>query len=342
MTFRPSHVLVTGGAGFIGSAYVRQTMAADPDRRVTVLDTLTYAGSLDNLDAVRDDPRFRFVQGDIADADVVRECLAGGVDAVLNFAAESHVDRSIQDAGQFVTTDVYGAYVLLAESLAAGVARFLQVSTDEVYGEVATGASCEDDPLLPRSPYAASKAGGELLARAYFVTHGLPVLITRGSNTFGPRQYPEKLVPLFITNALQGLPLPVYGDGLQVRDWIYVDDHCAGIERVLTDGEPGLAYNIGGEHPLTNLQITEGILARTGRGRELIRHVEDRKGHDRRYALDCTRLHALGWAPRHGFEEALTATVDWYREHEAWWRARRNSADFAGHYRRTYQQTEAM
>lgn len=336
--FTPRHMLVTGGAGFIGSAYVRLALAARPARRVTVLDKLTYAGNLANLDDVREDGRLTFVRGDIADVQLVRRCLQG-VDTVVNFAAESHVDRSIQDSGQFVLTDVYGVQVLLAESLAAGVERFLQVSTDEVYGDIPAGASREDDPLRPRSPYAASKAGGELLARAYCITHGLPVVITRGSNTFGPRQYPEKLVPLFITNAIDGQPVPVYGDGLQVRDWLYVEDHCAGIERALTHGESGAAYNVGGDHPLTNLEITRQILALCGRGAGLIRHVTDRKGHDRRYALDSSRLAALGWRPAHRFEDALAATVAWYRAHEAWWRAIRGSGDFAEHYRRTYSTT---
>ena len=341
-TYRPEHLLVTGGAGFIGSAYVRMALAAEPKRRVTVLDKLTYAGSLSNLEEVRAEPRFRFVQGDIADPEAVRACLYE-VDAVVNFAAESHVDRSILEAGQFVQTDVYGVYVLLQASLDAGsVRRFVQVSTDEVYGEVASGQSREDDPLLPRSPYAASKAGGELLARSYYVTHGLPVLITRGSNTFGPRQYPEKLVPLFITNATDGREVPVYGDGLQVRDWIYVDDHCAAIERVLLEGVPGQAYNAGGGYPLTNLEITRQILALCGRGPELIRHVQDRKGHDRRYAIDCARLQALGWQPRHSFEQALAQTVSWYGEHAGWWRAIRGSADFVGHYQRTYKPAAAQ
>ena len=338
--YRPEHLLVTGGAGFIGSAYVRLALAADPRRRVTVLDKLTYAGSLANLEEVRADHRFRFVQGDIADSGAVRTCL-DGVDAVVNFAAESHVDRSIQQAGQFVQTDVYGVYVLLQASLEAGVRRFVQVSTDEVYGEVAVGESREDDPLLPRSPYSASKAGGELLARSYQITHGLPVLITRGSNTFGPRQYPEKLVPLFITNAMDGRELPVYGDGLQVRDWLYVDDHCAAIERVLLDGVPGQAYNAGGGYPLTNLEITRQILALCDRGLELIRHVQDRKGHDRRYAIDCAKLRTLGWQPRHSFEAALAETVTWYEAHQGWWRGIRSSEDFAGHYQRTYQPAQA-
>lgn len=329
------HLLVTGGAGFIGSAYTRLVLASSPTRQVTVLDKLTYAGNLANLAEVRDHPRFRFIQGDIADAGLVRESLQG-VDAVVNFAAETHVDRSIQDASSFVLTDVYGLHILLAAALAASVRRFVQVSTDEVYGDVETGASLESAPLLPRSPYAASKAGGELLARAYAITHGLDVVITRGSNTFGPRQYPEKLVPLFITNALDGKPVPVYGDGLQVRDWLAVEDHCTGIDAVLRRGQFGMAYNLGGGHPLTNLHMTEHILQLCGRGPDLIRHVTDRKGHDRRYAIDCARAHALGWRPERPFAEALADTVAWYREHEEWWRPIRESAGFSDHERLTY------
>ena len=334
-----THILVTGGAGFIGSMFVHRALAAWPACRVTVLDKLTYAGNLANLQDVADNTRLQFVQGDIADRSVVTRCLEG-VDAVVNFAAETHVDRSIQDAASFVLTDVYGLQVLLAAAHEAGIARFVQVSTDEVYGDIEVGASRESDPLQPRSPYAASKAGGELLARSYWITHQFPVLITRGSNTFGPRQYPEKLIPLFITNALDGQPVPVYGDGQQVRDWISAEDHCAGIETVLLHGEPGEAYNVGGGNPRTNLEITTQILALCGRGPELIRHVADRKGHDRRYALDSAKLRSLGWRPGHSFAEALAATVEWYRTHEDWWRPLRGSQEYAEHYQRTYQGTE--
>jgi dTDP-glucose 4,6-dehydratase len=336
--FTPRHVLVTGGAGFIGSAYVHLCLAATPIRRVTVLDKLTYAGNLANLREVAGDPRFRFLQGDIQDGTVVQQALEG-VDAVVNFAAETHVDRSIQDAGSFVLTDVYGLHVLLSAATEHGVARFVQVSTDEVYGHVETGESLESDLLRPRSPYAASKAGGDLLALAYQITHGLNVLVTRGSNTFGPRQYPEKMMPLFITNALDGQPVPVYGDGQQVRDWIAVEDHCAGIDTVLIHGVPGEIYNLGGGYPLPNLQVTEQILALCGRGPELIRHVPDRKAHDRRYSINTAKLRALGWRPRHDFGAALADTVRWYREHEDWWRSIRESASFADHYQRTYRQT---
>ncbi|HVA88285.1 MAG TPA: dTDP-glucose 4,6-dehydratase [Chloroflexota bacterium] len=335
--FEAEHLLVTGGAGFIGSTYVRACLAANPTRRITILDKLTYAGNLANLTEVLDDPRITFVQGDIADPIIVRHTLEG-VDTVVNFAAETHVDRSIQDAGSFVLTDVYGLQVLLNTALTAGVRRFVQISTDEVYGDIETGASIESDPLLPRSPYAASKAGGELLARAYAITHGLNLVITRGSNTFGPRQHPEKLAPLFITNALDGKPVPVYGDGLQVRDWIAAEDHCAGIEAVLRRGTAGEAYNLGGGHPLTNLTITRHILELCGRGPELIRHVRDRKAHDRRYAIDCGKAHALGWRPTRPFTEALAETVTWYQEHQDWWRPILESRAFTEHVRNTYEE----
>ena len=335
--FKAEHLLITGGAGFIGSTFVRKSLAAYPTRRITILDKLTYAGNLANLSGILDDPRLTFVLGDIADPVAVRTCLEG-VDTIVNFAAETHVDRSIQDAGSFVLTDVYGLQVLLNAALTAGVRRFVQISTDEVYGDIESGASMESDPLLPRSPYAASKAGGELLARSYAITHGLNVVITRGSNTFGPRQHPEKLVPLFITNALDGKPLPVYGDGLQVRDWIAVEDHCAGIEVVLRRGAVGEAYNIGGSHPLPNLTITEQILTLCGRGPELIRHVRDRKAHDRRYALDCQKARVLGWTPTRPFAEALAQTVAWYRDNEDWWRPILESSAFVEHVRQTYEE----
>lgn len=333
--FIPQHVLVTGGAGFIGSAYVRLALAATPSRRVTVLDSLTYAGNLENLAEVRDDPRLTFIHGDITDPAIVAHAVQG-VDAVVNFAAESHVDRSIQDAVSFVQTNVVGVQVLLAASLAAGVQRFVQVSTDEVYGDIESGFSREDDQLAPRSPYSASKAGGELLARSYFTTHALPVMITRGSNTFGPRQHPEKFMPLCITNAFDALPLPLYGDGLQVRDWLFVDDHCAAIDCVLRRGAAGDAYNVGGGNPLPNIETAGRILELCDRGPELIRYVADRKGHDRRYAVDCAKIHALGWRTALSFGDALAQTVDWYRMHQDWWRNTRDSGEFNAHYQRTY------
>jgi dTDP-glucose 4,6-dehydratase len=327
-------LLVTGGAGFIGSAFVRNVLDSDPDAELTVLDKLTYAGNLENLAPVADNPRFRFVRGDVGDAQLVAPLVAE-VDAIVNFAAETHVDRSILDAGSFIDTDVRGTWVLLEAARRAGTPRFVQVSTDEVYGEVAEGASLEADPLAPRSPYAASKAGGDLMVQAYATTHGLPVAITRGSNTIGPYQYPEKVVPLFVTNALEGLPLPVYGDGGALRDYLYVDDHCRGIEQVLRNGQPGEAYNVGGGNQIDTIQLGTAILNLLGKPRDLLEFVPDRPGHDRRYCLDTSKLRRLGWAPRYDFERALAATVRWYVENPGWWK-KLKSGEYREWYRRNY------
>ena len=327
-------MLVTGGAGFIGSAFVRRTLARHPDVHVTVLDKLTYAGNLANLAPVADDPRYRFVQGDINDAPLVDE-LAGTVDAIVNFAAESHVDRSIEEPDAFIQTDVHGTFTLLEAARRHQHERYLQVSTDEVYGNVPTGSSLETDGLRPRSPYSASKAGGDLLVQAYHTTYGVPAVITRASNNFGPYQYPEKVIPLFVTNAIDGEPLPLYGDGQQIRDWLYVDDHCDAIELVLSSGEPGEIYNVGGGNELANLDLTRRILELTGRDLSLVRRVPDRPGHDRRYSVDWGKLRDLGWEPAHGFEEALASTVAWYREREDWWRPLK-SGDYLDYYRRQY------
>ena len=335
MALRLRHLLVTGGAGFIGSAFVRQRLQADPEIRITVLDKLTYAGSEENLGEARDDPRLRFVRGDICDRETV-ERLAQEADATVNFAAESHVDRSLMDAGTFVQTDVYGTYVLLEAARKFRHARFLQVSTDEVYGHVKSGRSREQDPLLPRSPYSATKAAAELLARAYHVSFEVPVLISRGCNTYGPYQFPEKIVPLFITNALSDLPLPIYGDGSAVRDYLYVDDHVAAIARVLWKGEPGEAYNIGTGREISGVEVANAVLRLCDRPAGLRRFVRDRPGHDYRYALDTRAMRPLGWQPAHSFEEGLRVTVDWYRSHEEWWR-RRKSPEFWDFYRRNYQ-----
>ncbi|MHB1133834.1 MAG: dTDP-glucose 4,6-dehydratase [Chloroflexota bacterium] len=328
-------VLVTGGAGFIGSEFVRYCLAQHPDYRVVVLDKLTYAGNLDNLLPVAQNPRYLFVQGDIGDAKLVAPLVAEA-DAIVNFAAETHVDRSLLDPGSFINTDVYGVHVLL-EALrgAGGKARFLQVSTDEVYGSVAEGSSVESDQLWPRSPYSASKAGGELMAQAYFETYGLHVVITRGSNTYGPYQYPEKVIPLFVTNALENQPLPLYGDGLNVRDWLYVTDHCAAIDLVLHEGHAGEAYNVGGGNERTNLFVTETILDMLGKPQSLIKHVADRPGHDRRYSLNCDKVMRLGWQPRHDFLAALRETVDWYANNDWWWRKLR-SGEYLDYYRQNY------
>jgi dTDP-glucose 4,6-dehydratase len=330
----PAHLLVTGGAGFIGSNFARRVLGRSPEASVTVLDKLTYAGNLANLADLEGDPRFRFVRGDINDAALVDE-LADGVDAIVNFAAESHVDRSIESPDAFIQTDVHGTFVLLEAARRHGHARYLQVSTDEVYGDVPEGSSAEADPVRPRSPYSASKAAADLLVHAYHVTYGLHVNITRASNNFGPYQYPEKVIPLFVTNALDGEPLPLYGDGQQIRDWLYVDDHCDAILTVLARGEPGEIYNVGGGNELTNLELTRRILELLDRPMSLVRSVADRPGHDRRYSVDCGRLRSLGWEPAHSFVDALAATVAWYREREDWWRPLK-SGEYLDYYRRQY------
>jgi dTDP-glucose 4,6-dehydratase len=327
-------LLVTGGAGFIGSAFVRRLLSREDAPSVTVLDKLTYAGNLANLAEVADHPRYRFVEGDIADASVV-DALAAEADAIVNFAAESHVDRSIDEPGAFLQTDVIGTFVLLEAARRHEHERFVQVSTDEVYGHVESGHTDEDATLRPRSPYAASKAGGDLIAGAYFTTYGLPVCITRSSNNFGPYQYPEKVIPLFVTNAIDDEPLPLYGDGLQVRDWLYVEDNCAAIELVLERGEPGSTYNVGGGTELTNLELTRAILGLLDKPESLIRSVPDRPGHDRRYAVDASRIRALGWAPEHDFADALAETVRWYRDRQDWWRPLKDG-EYLEFYRRQY------
>ncbi len=320
-------VLVTGGAGFIGSHFVKRLVRAGED--VVVLDKLTYSGNLANLDGVEHD----FVEGDICDGDAVAEA-AAGCDAIVNFAAETHVDRSILGPAEFIATDVLGTQVLLDWARHAG-ARLVQVSTDEVYGDLeAGGRSGEDDPLRPSSPYSASKAGGDLQVLAYVRTYGVDACITRGANTYGPNQYPEKLIPLFVTNALDGEPLPVYGDGRQVREWLYVEDHCAGVEHVLRHAAPGEVYNVGGDER-ENLEITRRILELTGADESLVRHVSDRPGHDRRYALDDSKLRELGWSPRWSLETGLPATVDWYRDNRAWWEPIKSGA-FRDYYAQQY------
>jgi dTDP-glucose 4,6-dehydratase len=324
-------LLVTGAAGFIGSHYVRTLLSGGyvgyENAEVTVYDKLTYAGNLENLAPVADDPRYRFVQGDILDGSLLDEVLPGH-DAVLNFAAESHVDRSIHGAADFVTTNAVGVQVLLDACLRAGIPRVVQVSTDEVYGSIADGSFREGDPLEPNSPYSAAKAGGDLIARAYHVTHRLDVSITRCTNNYGPYQYPEKVIPLFVTNLLDGLKVPLYGDGLNVRDWLHVDDHCRGIQLVLQRGHAGEIYNIGGGVELTNRELTERLLETCGRDWDsAVDYVEDRKGHDRRYSLNDDKIRReLGYAPQVEFTEGLAATVQWYRDNEAWWRPLKEKA----------------
>jgi dTDP-glucose 4,6-dehydratase len=327
-------LLITGGAGFIGSEFVRLTLAEHAEDSVTVLDKLTYAGNERNLDPVRDDPRFRFVKGDIADPEVVRG-LAGECDVVVNFAAESHVDRSLEEPGQFILTDVYGTYVLLEAARSAGHARFLQVSTDEVYGDVGEGRSREGDPLRPRSPYSASKAGGELLVQAYRASYGFPAIVTRGSNTYGWYQYPEKIIPLFVTNALEDKPLPIYGDGTAVRDYIFVEDHCRGIDTALRAGSPGEDYNIGAGGEVNGLAVAGTVLRLLAKPESLKQFVRDRPGHDRRYALESSKLRGLGWQPRVSFDAGMERTVAWYVANQEWWRPLKNG-DFWEFYRRNY------
>jgi dTDP-glucose 4,6-dehydratase len=316
-------LLVTGGAGFIGSHYVRSALQGTypglADATVVVLDKLTYAGNRANLAEVEASPRLRFVHGDICDAGLVDELMAE-VDQVVHFAAESHVDRSIAGATDFVVTNVVGTQTLLDGALRHGVEKFVHVSTDEVYGSIDEGSWTEDEPLLPNSPYSASKASSDLLARAYHRTHGLPVNITRCSNNYGPYQYPEKVIPLFVTNLMDGEQVPLYGDGLNVRDWLHVDDHCRGIELVRDGGRPGEVYNIGGGTELTNRELTELLVEASGKDWSSVRPVEDRKGHDRRYSVDIAKISSeLGYAPQVPFEQGLADTVQWYRDHRDWW-----------------------
>ncbi len=329
-------LLITGGAGFIGSNFVHHILDKYADYKVVVYDKLTYAGNLDNLRDVADDPRYRFVRGDICDMEhldqVVRE---HAIDNIVNFAAETHVDRSILEPGSFIRTDVYGTHVLLEAVRKFGLERIVHISTDEVYGSVLEGSSVETDRLLPNSPYSASKAGGDLMCRAYHATYGVPVVITRGSNNFGPYQYPEKVIPLFITNALDDKPLPLYGDGLNVRDWLYVLDHCEAIDLMLHKGQDGENYNVGSDNELTNLRLTEMILELTGKPKSLVEFVEDRPGHDRRYSLDSTKIRQLGWRPRHDFAEALEGTVRWYSENRWWWE-KIKSGEYTGYYEQQY------
>ena len=327
-------LLVTGGAGFIGSNFARYILHRYPDDQVTVLDKLTYAGNPQNVADLHADTRFTFVHGDIADAGLV-DPLVAEADAVVNFAAETHVDRSILDAGAFIETDVRGTWVLLEAARRARLGRFIQVSTDEVYGQVPTGESKETDPLAPRSPYAASKAGGDLMVLAYRATYGMPVMITRGSNNIGPYQFPEKVVPVFVTNAIDDRPLPIYGDGGALRDYIYVTDHCAGIDTVLRRGTPGEVYNVGAGNEINTVVLARAILSRLGKPESLMQFVPDRPGHDRRYAVDCSKLESLGWVPEYTFEMALNMTVDWYAQNESWWRPLK-SGEYLEYYQRNY------
>lgn len=330
-------VLVTGGCGFIGSNFIRHLLETDPTAAVINFDCLTYAGNPANLADLAQSERYRFVKGDITDRDAVRQTMATGVEAVINFAAESHVDRSIHDSGPFVRTNVLGTQILLDAAREFGVPRFLQISTDEVFGSLGPeGFFTEETPLAPNSPYAASKAAADLLVRSAVHTFGLPAVITRCSNNYGPYQFPEKIIPLFITNLLRDEPVPVYGDGLNVRDWIHVRDHCAAIDLVWRHGRPGEVYNIGGRCERTNLQLTHDLLEAVGKPRSLIRYVKDRPGHDRRYAIDSSKIEReLGWRPRVPFAEGLRDTVRWYRDNVDWVNGVRTGA-YLTYYERQY------
>jgi dTDP-glucose 4,6-dehydratase len=331
------NVLVTGGAGFIGSNFVRYAIAAHADWRVTTLDKLTYAGRVENLEGLLDHPRHELIKGDIADPSVAAP-LVQQSDLVVHFAAETHVDRSIANAGDFITTDVFGTFVLLeAARQARALRRFVQISTDEVYGSVAEGSSRETDELRPRNPYSASKAGADRLAYSYWATYQVPVVITRASNNYGPYQFPEKIIPLFITNALDDRPLPLYGDGLNERDWLHVLDHCRAIDLLIERGTPGEVYNVGGGNHVRNMDLTRRILQLLGRPESLITPVADRPGHDRRYSLDSSKLLAVGWRPQIAFDQGLADTVAWYRQHESWWRPIKDQdAEFRRYYQGQY------
>ncbi len=333
-------VLVTGGAGFIGSNFIRYVLSRHPDWEITNLDKLTYAGNLDSLRDVDSCPRYLFVKGDIANRKVVDKVLKQGFDVIVNFAAESHVDRSIIDSSPFIKTNVQGTQVLLEGARQHGVKLFLHISTDEVYGSLGTeGKFTEESPLLPNSPYAASKAAADCLCRAYYRTYGLPVIITRCSNNYGPFQFPEKLIPLVITNALEDKSIPIYGNGLNVRDWIYVADHCQALDLIIQQGKPGEIYNIGGNNNTTNLELVKYILNIMGKPRSLITFVSDRPGHDRRYALDTTKIRQqLHWKLTTSFEEGLRRTIQWYLENESWWR-KIKSGEYIKYYHRMYSQT---
>ncbi|MCL5291633.1 MAG: dTDP-glucose 4,6-dehydratase [Actinobacteria bacterium] len=312
-------IFITGGAGFIGSNFIHYLLAKYPNDEVVNFDKLTYAGNLENLKDLHDNPRYSFVRGDICDSRAVLEVMEGA-DVAVNFAAESHVDRSITGPAEFIETNVSGTQVILEAVKEMRIGRLLHISTDEVYGSIPEGSFKEGDSLDPSSPYSASKASADLLCHAYFATFKLPVIISRSSNNFGPFQYPEKMVPLFVTNALEGISLPVYGDGLNVRDWTYVEDNCAALDLILREGAVGEVYNVGAGNEVPNIELTKRILKLVGKDESLITYVTDRPGHDRRYSIDSSKVRSLGWAPEHDFEEALRLTVDWYINNEWWWR----------------------
>jgi len=329
-------LLVTGGVGFIGSNFIRHIRQEHPDWEITNLDKLTYAGNLENLKDIQDQPGYHFVKGDIADRKLVDKLLSQGFDVIVNFAAESHVDRSILDASPFIETNVKGTQVLLEGAKKHGIQRFIQVSTDEVYGSIDSGRFTEESPLSPNSPYSASKTAADLLCRAYFKTHHVPAIVTRCTNNLGPYQFPEKLIPLAVTNALEDKPVPVYGDGLNIRDWIFVSDHCRALDVVIQKGKPGEIYNIGSGNEKTNLELIRKLLELLDKPQSLIQFVTDRPAHDRRYALDCAKITTeLDWKPAYSFEKALSATVDWYLKNESWWRSIK-SGEYSKYYKKMY------
>ncbi len=334
-------ILVTGGCGFIGSNFIRYYLKNDPEVSIINVDKLTYAGNLENLSDLSHSPRYHFIRGDIVDAARMEELIRKGVDAIVNFAAESHVDRSIEDPSAFMKTNIFGTFVLLeaVRKVSRGEnIRFLHISTDEVYGSLGeTGAFTEETPLAPNSPYSASKTAADMMVRAYFHTYGLSVLTTRCSNNYGPYQFPEKLIPLMVSNALEDKELPIYGDGLNIRDWIYVEDHCRALDKVLREGTPGEVYNIGGQSERTNLHVAQTILDRLGKPHSMIRFVADRPGHDRRYAIDFSKIkRELGWMPTVSFEEGIDRTIEWYQTHREWWK-KIKTGEYLDYYRRMYQ-----
>ncbi|TDI93680.1 MAG: dTDP-glucose 4,6-dehydratase [Caldithrix sp.] len=328
--------LVTGGAGFIGSNYIRYMLKKHRDVEIINLDKLTYAGNPDNLKDIQADSRYKFIKGDICDEVLVNKIMTE-IDFVVNFAAESHVDRSIGAPDDFIRTDVFGTFVLLEAARTNKIEKFIQISTDEVYGSIDKGSFTENDPLMPSSPYSASKTGADRLAFSYFVTYDLPVIITRCSNNFGPFHYPEKLIPLFVTNAIENKNLPIYGDGKNVRDWIYVEDHCDGVDFVCQNGRLGEVYNIGGGNERTNLEITDRILKKLEKPQSLMTFVKDRLGHDRRYSVDCSKIADLGWKPKHNFEEALDKTISWFMENNWWWKKLKNG-EYMEYYKQQYKE----
>jgi dTDP-glucose 4,6-dehydratase len=328
-------ILVTGGAGFMGSNFIRYIFKKHPDWRVVNLDKLTYAGNLENLREVENNPNYTFVKGDIANGEDVEKAIGEGVDKIINYAAETHVDRSILDPDAFIRTDVYGTYTLLEAVMKYNVAQYIQISTDEVFGSIKEGFFDEESPFRPNSPYAASKAAADHLCRAYFKTYNLPIIVSHSCNFYGPNQYPEKLIPLFVTNLLENKKVPVYGQGQQVREWIFTEDHCRAIETIMEKGEPGEVYNIGTGYEKQNIETTRFILKELGFGEEMIEYVKDRPGHDFRYAINSQKLRGLGWQPRVSWEEGLRRTIKWYRENEDWWK-RIKSGEYLKYYKKQY------